>query len=42
MQNACEKYYRSNSSKRFPIEVAKGIYGLARLAQEQFDVLLKK
>jgi beta-N-acetylhexosaminidase len=34
------KYYRSNSSKRFPIEVAKGIYGRASIAQEQFDVLL--
>ena len=35
------KYYRSNASKRFPLEVAKGIYGRASLAQEQFDVLLK-
>jgi CubicO group peptidase (beta-lactamase class C family) len=35
------KYYRSNSSKRFPIEVAKGIYGRASLAQEQFDVLVE-
>ena len=35
------KYYRSNSSKRFPIEVAKGIYGRASLAQDQLDVLIK-
>ena len=35
------KYYRSNSSTRFPIEVAKGIYGRASLAQDQLDVLIK-
>ena len=35
------KYYRSNASKRFPIEVANGIYGRASLAQDQFDVLVK-
>jgi len=34
------KYYRSNASKRFPLEVAKGIYGRASLAQEQYEVLL--
>ena len=35
------KYYRSSPSKRFSIEVAKGIYGRESLAQDQFDVLLK-
>ena len=35
------KHYRSNSSKRFPIEVAKGIYGRVGLAQDQLDVLIK-
>ena len=35
------KYYRSRPSKRFSIEVAKGIYGRESLAQDQFDVLLK-
>ena len=35
-----QQYYRSNPSNRFPIEVAKGIYGRASLPQEQFDALL--
>lgn len=35
------KYYRSNASKRFPLEVAKGLYGRVSLAHEQYDVLVK-
>ncbi len=35
------KYYRSNASKRFSIEVAKGIYGRSSLASDQLAVLIQ-
>ena len=35
------KYYRSSSSKRFPIEVAKDIYTRSSVAHEQLEVLIE-
>ncbi len=35
------KFYRSKASKRFSIEVAKGIYGKSSLGQDQFEVLVQ-
>lgn len=35
------KFYRSKASKRFPIEVAKGVFGKATLAHDQLEVLIQ-